>query len=111
MQTLFRRLREICFDLWYHRAIPGYETLPAPLRWRINLQALSGFLLSTEFVRLLLYLSVWLLAGFCVVWSLDLHGGASVWPITTACVWLYPWVAAARRRRIARLLGGRWPLR
>lgn len=115
MQKLIARLalraREICFDLWYHRAIPGYEDLPWPLRCRLNWLALGGFLISAEFLRLVLYLAIWLLGGFSLVWNMDQQSSAALWPITTACCWLLPWVATVRRQRINRLLGGRWPLR
>lgn len=111
MSTLFRSLRECVYDLWYHRCIPGYEDLPRGLRCRVNLQALGLMLRSVDCFRLLAALVIWLLAGYCVVWQLDMHGSAAAWPVTTSMLWLYPRLAVLRRRYIHRALGGRWPLR
>jgi hypothetical protein len=111
MKVLVRNLTEICADLWYHGDLPGYQACPWRTRCLLNLHALADMLLSAEFLRLTLYLILWLLAGFHLVWHFDLHGTAATFPLLSASLWLFPWFAAARRRRIHARLGGRWPLR
>ena len=110
MRFLLRHLRHTGYDFWYHRFVPGYEGLDWSERLRLDALALVKFCTSPEALRALLSLTVWLLAGYHLVWYLDLRGVATAWPIITASVWLYPWLANARRRQINRLLGCRWSL-
>jgi hypothetical protein len=111
MKGLVHKLAEICADIWHHGNLPGYRQCPWHTRCLLNLRSLVCTVLSIEFLRLNLYLILWLLAGFHLVWHFDLHGTAATFPLLSASVWLLPWVAAARRRRVHALLGGRWPLR
>lgn len=111
MKLPVRRLTEICADLWYHDNLPGYQQLSWRFRCLLNLRSLVCMILSVEFLRLSLYLILWLLAGFHLVWGFDLRGTAATFPLLSACLWLFPWFATERRRRIHMLLGGRWPLR
>jgi len=111
MNSAVRKLSEICGNLWYHHDLPGYRQCSWRTRCLLNLKSLAGMCLSAEFLRGILYLMLWLLAGFHLVWHFDLRGTAATLPLLSACLWLLPWFAAARRRRMHALLGGRWPLR
>ena len=93
-------------DLFSHNDLPGYSELPWVRRYGLNLHALGYFLCSGECLRLALYLLVWLLAGFNIVWQLDLRNSAAALPVLLACLWVWPWLASARRRWICRLLEG-----
>ncbi len=106
MQEITRRIVRSYADLLAHNNLPGYSTLPWVTRCGLNLRALGGFVHSGEFLRLLVYLLVWLLAGFNIVWQLDLYNAAAALPVLLACLWVWPWLADARRRWIYRLLRG-----
>jgi hypothetical protein len=110
MHSFVRHVTKACADLCHHQELPGYALMPWTTRCGLNVRALGCFLGSGEFLRLVLYLLVWLLAGFNLVWWKDLHDSAAALPLLLACLWVWPWVAVARRRWIHRLLGGRWPL-
>jgi hypothetical protein len=99
-----------CDSLSRHHAVPGYNQLPWRTRCRLNVQSLGCFLSSQECLHMLAYLLIWLLAGFNLVWRWDVRDSAAVLPVLLACMWVWPWAAAARRRWIHHLLGGRWPL-
>ena len=96
-------------DLFGHQHVPGYQHLSWPQRQRLNALALAGFLRSGECLRLLLWLVVWGLLAQILIWRLDLAIRQAVWPLSVAAVWVWPWLASARRRWIARLLKNRWP--
>lgn len=91
-----------------HANLPGYSLLRWYDRCILNIRALWAFVCSQEFPRLLLWLSAWLLASHLLGWSFDLRGPrAAVLPLL-GLLWVLPWIAAARRRAIARLLCYRW---
>ena len=87
-----------------HNNLPGYRELPWVTRCGLNLHALGYFLCSEECLRLVLYLLVWLLAGFNIVWQLDLRNSAAALPVLLACLWVWPWLASARRRWVCHIL-------
>ena len=98
-----------CRDLLRHSQLPGYAMLPRRTRLDLNVRALLAFLWSAEALRLIGYLSVWLLASQVLIWEKDLFGPIAAALPMSAALWLWPWLAAARRRHIARLLHYRWP--
>ena len=100
-----------CGEILQHHNVPGYDLLPWLVRMRLNLVALGHFVGSLECLRLVLCLTVWLLAGFNLVWVNDLRGWHVSLPLLLASSWVWPWLAAARRRWLHRLMGQRWPLR
>lgn len=102
-------LRRAWHDFLHHGDMPGYVLLPWYTRWHLNFRALELFLQSGECLRLALYLTIWLLAAQILIWTQDLHGPAAAAPGMLAALWLWPWLASARRRRIATLLRHRWP--
>jgi len=91
-----------------HANVPGYALLPWADRCIVNIRALGVFVCSREFPRLLLWLSAWLLASYLLVWTLDLRGPRAAMLPLLGLLWVLPWIAAARRRAIARLLRYRW---
>jgi hypothetical protein len=96
-------------DIFRHSDVPGYKALSWVDRCSLNMRALKCFLCSAECLRLLLYLLVWLLAGFNIAWQLDLRDSAAAMPLLLACLWLWPWVASARWRWISFLLADDLP--
>jgi hypothetical protein len=96
-------------DFMGHGDVPGYALLPWHTRCYLNIRALELFLVSGECLRLTLYVTIWSLAAQILIWTLDLHGPAATAPGMLAAVWVWPWLAHARRRRIAELLQHRWP--
>lgn len=108
-ESLLRRFNRAGRDVWYHGDLPGYESLPWYTRCRVNLQAGGRLLRSGEFVRLLAWLSIWILGAYTVNWTHDLRGPAAAYLPMSAVCWALPWLAALRRRLIHELLGGRWP--
>jgi hypothetical protein len=101
--------RRACHDFLHHGDLPGYALLPWCTRVQLNLRALAYFLCSGECLRLATYLIIWFLAARLLVWTRDLQGPAAAAPGMLAAVWVWPWLASARRRRIAALLHHRWP--
>jgi hypothetical protein len=95
-------------DFMGHGDVPGYALLPWHTRCYLNIRALEYFLVSRECLRLVLYLTIWTLAAQILIWTKDLHGPAAAAPGLSAAVWVWPWLASARRRLIARLLQHRW---
>ena len=106
MQKAGHEIVQSYADLFGHNNLPGYSTLPWVTRCSLNLRALGCFLCSGECLRLVLYLLVWLLAGFNIGWWLDLRNSAAALPVLLACLWVWPWLASARRRWVCRLLAG-----
>lgn len=106
MQKTTHQIVQSYADLFGHNNLPGYSTLPWVSRCSLNIRALGCFLCSGECLRLALYFLVWLLTGFNIVWRLDLRNSAAALPVLLACLWLWPWLASARRRWICRLLEG-----
>jgi hypothetical protein len=104
MQKVGRKIVQSYADLYGHGNLPGYSELPWRTRCILNVRSLGCFLCSGECLRLVSYLLVWLLAGFNIVWQLDLHDSAAALPLLLACLWVCPWVASARRRWVCRLL-------
>jgi len=102
-------LRRAWHDFLYHGDVPGYGVMPWYTRWQLNYRALEAFLQSGECLRLALYLTIWLLVAQILIWMQDLHGPAAAAPGMLAALWLWPWLASARRRHIAILLRHRWP--
>jgi hypothetical protein len=102
-------VRRAWHDLLDHGGVPGYAQLPWGTRCYLNLRALRQFLCSGECLRICFYLVIWLLAAQLLIWTRDLHGPSAAAPGLLASVWLWPWIASARRRRIAVLLRHRWP--
>ena len=99
-----------CRDLWEHQrfdpgSIPGYSSLNVSDRLRLDLQALRIFLCSAAAVRVSSALLIWQLAGYLLVWQLDVQGLGRVAPSLTALLWLLPAVAFIRRRILSQLLG------
>ena len=108
-QTCGRVIRRACQDFCCHGDVPGYAQLPWYTRLQLDLRALVQFLFSGEGLRLSAYLAIWLLAAQLLIWTHDLRGPAAAAPGMLAAVWVWPWLASARRRRIAKLLNYRWP--
>jgi hypothetical protein len=104
-----QRARRACHSFLYHGDVPGYVLLPWHTRLQLNLRTLVLFLCSGECLRLSAYLTIWLLACQLLIWTRDLRGPAAAAPGMLAAVWVWPWLASARRRRIAALLNYRWP--
>jgi hypothetical protein len=96
-------------DVFRHAELPGYMLLPWTTRWHINARALLAFMSSRQFVRLSLWLIVWLLGSYLLVWAYDLRGPAAATPPLLALLWVLPWCARVRRNEVARLLQHRWP--
>jgi hypothetical protein len=95
-------------DVLQPESVPGYSSLAWHERCSYNSRALLLFGCSAEFVRLLAWLLVWELGAHYLVWSRDLRGIAAAIPIVLALGWLLPWLARARRRELAQLLGPYW---
>jgi hypothetical protein len=108
VSTIKRRLARACTDIAAHGSLPGYSQLPWLTCRRLDVLALVAFIRSGELLRLLLWLTVWELLTHILIWSFDLAAGAAAAPPALACVWVWPWLAAARRRHIDQLLAGRW---
>jgi hypothetical protein len=100
--------RALC-DLLRHDLLPGYRMLPWTTRCSLDLRSFCLFLHSCEALRLGLYMLIWLLAAQTLVWQLDLYGPPAAMPVSLAMLWVWPWLAHARRRIIAELLQQRWP--
>jgi len=96
-------------DVFRHCDLPGYQQLPWTTRCRINSLALCAFMGSRQFVRLSLWLIVWLLISYLLIWHYDLHGPLAATLPLLALLWVLPCCAHARRNAIARLLNHRWP--
>lgn len=109
LQIYCLALRRAGHDFLYHGDVPGYGVMPWCTRWQLNYRALEAFLQSGECLRLALYLTIWLLVAQILIWMQDLHGPAAAAPGMLAALWLWPWLASARRRHIAILLRHRWP--
>ena len=103
------RVCRACRDFMGHGNVPGYMALPWHTRCYLNIRALEYFLVSVECLRLSLYLTVWMLAAQILIWTKDLDGPAAAAPGLSAAVWVWPWIASARRRRLTALLHHRWP--
>lgn len=93
----------------HHDGVPGFAYLPWLTRRRLDARALRGFMASMECLHWLVALLIWWQCAALLVWTFDLRGGAAALPFLAACVWAWPWLAVARSRRIAELLGHRWP--
>jgi hypothetical protein len=107
--TAFIRVaRRALRDLLRHDLLPGYRMLPWATRCSLDLRSFWLFLRSREALRLGLYVLIWLLATQILVWRLDLYGPAAAIPVSLAILWVWPWLAHARRRIIAELLQHRW---
>ena len=102
MQKMGREIVQAYADIFGHSELPVYRGLSWVTRCGLNVRALGYFLQSDECLRLVLCLLVWLLAGFNLVWRLDLRDSAATLPLLLACLWLWPWCASARRRWIQR---------
>lgn len=96
-------------DLFYHQRVSGYQHLSWRQRQRLNALAMAGFIRSAECLRLLLWVIVWGLVSQILIWRMDLGARQAVWPVSAAAVWVWPWLASARRRWFAHLLKDRWP--
>jgi hypothetical protein len=108
-QRCARRVSRAWADALNYAGLPGYAQLPRHTRAWLNIRALGAFIASPECLRLGAYFLIWQLAAYTLVWHFDLRTAAAVLPQLLACVWVWPWLADARRRHIDRLLGGRWP--
>jgi hypothetical protein len=95
-------------DVFRHGDLPGYQQLPWTTRCRINSLALYAFMGSRQFVRLSLWLIVWLLISYLLIWHYDLRGPLAATLPLLALLWVLPYCAQARRNAIARLLNYRW---
>ena len=104
-----RQVRCAGRDFLDHRRVPGYLHLSWRERQRLNALALAGFLRSAEGLRLALWLTAWGLLAQILIWRLDLEHRQAVWTAAAAAVWVWPWLASARRRWFTRLLRDRWP--
>ena len=89
-------------------AIPGYRELAFWERQRINRQAFVRFICSANAIRLALWLGAWWLAALIVSWRYDLGIRATAALQLGAIVWVGPWLAHARQRHLAEILGARW---
>ena len=107
--TYWLQVSRACRDFMGHGNVPGYMALPWHTRCFLNIRALECFLVSGECLRLVLYLTIWLLVSQILIWTRDLNGPAAAMPGLMAAAWVWPWLASARRRLIARLLQYRWP--
>lgn len=96
-------------DVFRHGDLPGYQQLPWITRWHINARALLAFIGSRQFVRLSLWLTVWLLGSYLLIWHYDLSGPLAAMLPSLALLWVLPCFAHARRKAVARLLQHRWP--
>jgi len=96
-------------DVFRHSDLPGYMQLPWTTRCHINGRALWAFIGSRQFVRLSLWLTVWLLGSYLLIWHFDLHGPPAAMLPLLALLWVLPYFAHARRNAIAHLLQHRWP--
>jgi hypothetical protein len=96
-------------DIFHHADLPGYMQLPLTTRCYIDARALWAFIGSRQFVRLGLWLTVWLLGSYLLIWHYDLHGPIAAALPSLALLWVLPCFAHARRNAIARLLEHRWP--
>jgi hypothetical protein len=103
-----RQLRTAARNVAAHGDVPGYDQLPPVMRLRLNTMAFIRFLGSAACVHLLCALGTWLLVTYILIWTNDLRGPVAAALPSAALLWLLPWLAAIRRRQIARLLGGRW---
>jgi hypothetical protein len=108
LQIAGLKLRAAAHSVAAHADVPGYRQLPAAARIRLNVLSLACFLGSAACARVFCALGTWLLVTYILIWSHDLRGPAAAALPSSALLWLLPWVAAIRRRQIARLLGGRW---
>lgn len=72
------------------------------------MRALLSFLCSAEFLRMLICITVWQLTAYIVIWTFDLGTRRAALLLLLCCLWVWPWLAAARRRHIDLKLGGRW---
>jgi hypothetical protein len=104
-----RTVRRAVHDFLHHGDVPGYMLLPWYTRLQLDLRALVQFMFSGEGLRLAAYLAIWMLAAQLLIWTRDLRGPAAAAPGMLAAVWVWPWLASARRRRIAAILRYRWP--
>jgi hypothetical protein len=104
VEQICQKIFKAYADFFRHSDLEGYQALSWVQRCAVNMRALGAFLCSGECLRLVLYLLVWLLAGFNIVWQLDLRDSAAALPLLLACLWLWPWVASARRRWVHRIL-------
>ncbi len=95
--------------LVHHDGVPGFVHLPWLTRRRLDTRALGRFMASAECLHWLIALLVWWQCAAILVWTFDLRGADAALPFLAACLWAWPWLAAARRRHIAELLGHRWP--
>ena len=109
LQTFIRVAGRAYRDLLRHDLLPGYRELPWGTRCMLDLRSCWLVARSREALRLGGYLLIWLLAAQTLVWKLDLYGPAAAMPVLLAALWVWPWLAHARRRIIAELLQHRWP--
>lgn len=83
---------------------PGLALLDRHLRLHLRLRALRCFVASIECVRMLLYLSVWILAGLHLIWWLDRPPPDQVLAVCSAWPWLWLWTTHASHRWVQSLL-------
>jgi hypothetical protein len=75
-------------DVLHHGDLPGYQQLPWTTRCYINARALLAFVGSRQFVRLSLWLIVWLLISYLLIWHYDLHGPLAATLPLLALLWV-----------------------
>lgn len=94
--------------MFQHDALPGYRQLTLRDRLRVDTRAAVRVCGSVQALHVLACIVIWLLAGYTLVWHLDLRGHGAHLPVYTLSVWLLPWLAAIRRRVLRELLGPHW---
>ena len=94
--------------LFRHDDLPGYSQLSLPDRLRVDARALARLLLSVTFLHMLAALLIWLLAGYILMWHLDMPPVRVHAPCVAAPLWWLPWLAVARRRLVREIVGSHW---
>ena len=99
-----------CFNtVFCHRDVPGYTQLCFLDRLCLDFRSLRLFFRSVESLRLALWLTAWILAGYLLIFHWDVQGVAACWPLWSAALLALLRCAVLRRRYIDTLLNSRWP--
>ncbi|MDP7271226.1 MAG: hypothetical protein QGG65_07795 [Gammaproteobacteria bacterium] len=108
VSTFRHRLARAYTNFAGHGLLPGYMQMPLLTRLGLNLRALAAFCCTEEFFRLLACITIWQLVAYIFIWKFDFGLRPAALASALACLWVWPWLAAARRRHIDRLLRQRW---